>query len=460
MTDSSQTNQGAQKAVGFRLGLMMFLQFFLWGAWWVTLAPYMASDHVGMAGLIFLAYLSQPIAAMVSPFFLGLVADRYFSSERVLAALHLLGGVLLLFVPYFGELPSGPSAVGFIGLIILHMLCYMPTIGLTNAVAFNTMTDAEKQFPVIRVFGTIGWIVSNLVVGVFFAWILGTGETSVKPEHTTWPFYLAAGTAIVMGLYSLTLPHTPPRMKGQKARLGEILGLDAVQRLSSRSFWVFIISSLLICIPLAAYYTYANQFAVDASMGRKILGWEFSATAWMSTGQMTEVLFMLLMPLGFRWLGVKWMLVTGMAAWALRYALFAMGAPDEVFWIIWAGILLHGICYDFFFVTGMIYVERISSPEIRAQAQGFLVQMTLGVGMFIGMIFTGSILFNNMVAGIEDHAEKMQAYQTFWLIPAIVAGVVMIGFGILFKETGRSGATGEEQAPSESTGGAQSADTD
>jgi nucleoside transporter len=410
-----------------RLGLMMFLEFFLWGAWWVSLGPYMKSDAIGWDAVVFWAYLGQPIGALLAPFFLGLVADRFFPSQWVLAGLHLLGAALLLFVPYFGE--TGDQAL-FITFIILHMLCYMPTIGLTNTVAFNAMSDPEKEFPPIRVWGTIGFIVSNLVVGVLFAALL-----AIKPEHTTWPFYLAASAAAVMGLYSLTLPHTPPPLKGERASVRKVLGIDAVKQLSSTPFWVFMIASMLICIPLAAYYTFGSLYGVDAGMGRELplVGWEVATTGWFSTGQMMEVLFMLLMPLGFRRLGVKWMLLAGMGAWALRYLLFALAAPDQVFWMIWAGVLLHGICYDFFFVTGQVYVEKKATPNIRAQAQGFLVTMTLGVGMFIGMLVSGQLLFNNLVLPFEGQAQ-MDGYWTFWMIPAILSVVVMVGFALLFKD--------------------------
>jgi nucleoside transporter len=416
----------ANRIVNFRLSIMMFLQFFIWGAWWVSLGPYMATERIGMAAIIFMAYLSQPIAAMISPFFLGMVADRFFPSEKVLAVLHLLGALFLVVVPFFGEMDGGRTL--FITFIILHMLCYMPTIGLTNTVAFNTMNDPENQFPIIRVWGTIGWIISNLVVGVAFAWILAT-----TPEHTPWPFYLAAASALIMAIYSLSLPHTPPRLKGQKAKVKQILGIDAVKKLSSKEFWVFMIASLLICIPLAGYYTYAATFADHAGLEREVLGWTVGVTAWMSTGQMTEVIFMLLMPLAFRAFGIKWMLLAGMGAWVLRYALFAFGAPDEIFWMILVGIALHGICYDFFFVAGMIYVEKKSTADIRAQAQGFLVQMTLGIGMFIGMLVMGPLMFNTMVDGLTG-AERMQAYQLFWAIPAVLAFLVMVFFAWQFHD--------------------------
>lgn len=405
-------------ALRFKLSLMMFLQFFIWGVWWVPLAVYMGSARVGMEAIIFLAYLSQPIAAMISPFFLGLVADRFFASEKLLAALHLLGAVMLLLVPYFGEMGEG-GRTGFIALVILHMLCYMPTIGLTNTIAFKTMADPERHFPVIRVWGTLGWIVSGLVVGVGLNWVLT--ETA---EQTVWPFYLAAGAAVLLAVFSLFLPHTPPPMKGKRASAAEIVGLHAVRQLSSRSFWTFIIASVLLCIPLAAYYSYTALFVGDGGVE--------NLAAWMSTGQMAEVVFMLLMPLAFRKLGVKWMLLAGMLAWVVRYALFSIGAPDQVFWMILVGIMLHGICYDFFFVTGMVYVEKKAPEAIRAQAQGFLVQMTLGVGMFAGMLVSGR-LFNLFVEGTTG-AERMQQYQTFWMIPAAFSLLVMIGFAIFFKE--------------------------
>lgn len=414
-----------QSLVGPRLSLMMFLQFFIWGVWWVPLAMYMGTDRVGMEGLIFLAYLSQPIAAMISPFFLGLIADRFFPSEKVLAALHLLGGLLLLAVPFFGEMEAGAGRQMFITFIILHMLCYMPTIGLTNTIAFKTMKDPEKQFPIIRVFGTIGWIVSGLVVGLGLNFFMAD-----VAEQTVWPFFIAAGASFALAVYSLTLPHTPAPMKGKQATMSAILGLDAVRQLSSQSFWTFIIASLLICIPLAAYYSYTALFVGHANVE--------NVAFWMSTGQMSEVLFMLVMPLAFARLGVKWMLLIGMGAWVLRYLLFAMGAPDQVFWMLLVGIMLHGICYDFFFVTGMVYVEKRSPAAIRAQAQGFLVQMTLGVGMFIGMLVSGWLFAMN-VEGTEG-AERMEAYQTFWMIPAVFALVVMIGFWIFFKDDGRVAA--------------------
>jgi nucleoside transporter len=315
----------------------------------------------------------------------------------------------------------------FLTVLLLHMLCYMPTIGLTNTVAFANMTDQEKQFPLVRVWGTIGWIVANIVVSLglwaVVYYVFGS-DPDLVVETTRMPFFVAGAAAILMGFYSFTLPHTPPPLAGKKVSIREVIGLDAVVQLSSKPFWVFILASLLLCIPLATYYAYAGLFVTQAGIAYPVFH--------MSFGQMSEVLFMLLMPLAFRYLGVKWMLLIGMLAWVLRYALFALGAPDQVYWMILVGIILHGVCYDFFFVTGMVYVEKKASPAIRAQAQGFLVTMTLGVGMFIGMILMGEI-YNVMIEGTTGE-ERMDQYQLYWFIPAGLAAVVMVGFAMLFYD--------------------------
>jgi nucleoside transporter len=303
--------------------------------------------------------------------------------------------------------------VPFATLILLHVLCYMPTLGLTNSLAFHNITDQEKQFPLIRVFGTIGWIVAGLLVS---AW-LGLDATPV-------PLYIAGGAGILMGLYSFSLPHTPPPAAGEKPTVASILGVDAVRQLWSRPFAVFIISSLLICIPLAAYYSYAPVFVAVAGAA--------APAGWMSIGQMSEVVFMLLMPLFFVRLGVKKMLLIGMGAWVLRYVLFALAAPTPVFWVIVVGIALHGICYDFFFVTGQIYVDKKSTASIRGQAQGFLVFATYGVGMFIGAQVAG-LYYNSFLEG-GAQALTLAQFETFWFVPAAFALAVMIFFGVLFKD--------------------------
>ena len=402
--------------VSARLSVMMFLEFFIWGAWYTTIAVYMTGR--GMEELTHWPYTVNPIAAIVAPFFLGLVADRYFATEKVLAVLHLLGGVLLLVAPS----TSGNPTL-FILVLLAYNLCYMPTLGLSNSLAFHNITDQEKQFPRIRVWGTIGWIVA----GLFISFALGAFIGGDAPaEQTPYTLYTAGIASIVLGLYSLTLPHTPPRATGQ-ATVGSLLGFDALRHLGSRPFYVFIASSFLICIPLAAYYNFTQLYLGSAGVA--------NIAATQTLGQMSEMVFMFLMPFFFARLGVKWMLLVGMGAWVVRYALFALGAPDAVYWMIVLGILLHGICYDFFFVTGQIYVDKKSSPAIRGQAQGFLVFVTYGVGMLIGAQVAGNV-YNRYLGGAPSLT--LERWQDFWWIPAAFAAAVMLFFALFFHD--RAGA--------------------
>jgi nucleoside transporter len=402
-----------------RLSTMMFLQFFIWGAWYTTIAVFMTSN--GMETLTHWPYTVNPIAAIVAPFFLGLVADRYFATEKVLAALHIAGGLVMLAVPGAAANPTL-----FITLLLLYNLCYMPTLGLTNSLAFHHIRDQEKQFPLIRVFGTIGWIVA----GLFISFVLGRFIAGGLPEQSAAPLYTTAVASLLLGAYSLTLPHTPPRAAGERVSLRSIAGLDAFAQLGSRSFYVFIAASLLLCIPLAAYYNFTQLFLGAAGVE--------NIAATQTLGQFSEVVFMLLMPFFFRRLGVKWMLAVGMGAWVLRYVLFAMAAPDAVFWLIASGILLHGICYDFFFVTGQIYVDKKSTAAIRGQAQGFLVLITYGVGMLIGAQVAGRV-YNNMLGGAS--ALTLDQWRGFWYFPAIFAAGVLVFFVVLFRD--RTAVDGE-----------------
>jgi nucleoside transporter len=406
-----------KRSIYLQLSGMMFLEFFVWGAWYVTVGNYMT--RIGMSDLVYWAYAVGPIGAIISPFFLGMVADRFFSTEKVLGGLHLIGGVALFLAPLAAE--SGAS-LWFILLLLVHMLCYMPTVGLANALAFHHITDQEKYFPVIRVFGTIGWIIAGVLVSA----VLGADETGL-------PLRIAGIAGVVMGVYAYSLPHTPPAAK-EKVTVRQVLGLDALAQLKSPSFLVFIISSFLICIPLSTYYAYAPVYVNFNG----IVNPAFK----MSFGQMSEALFIVLMPLFFRFLGIKWMLLTGMLAWVLRYALFALAAPASIFWMIMGGIMLHGICYDFFFVAGQIYVDKVSTKEIRGQAQGFLVLMTYGAGMFIGAQISGW-LHNSIVT--STGAEAAAQWQTFWTIPAVIAAAVVVLFVILFRD-GRSAPVKAPQA--------------
>lgn len=400
-------NRASGGAIGARLSLMMFLEFFVWGSWYVTVGNYMTAN--GMTGVIDWAYSVSPIAAIVSPFFLGLIVDRYFATEKVLGILHFIGGIALLIAPY---MVSIGSSVGFILMLLLHTLCYMPSLALANSLSFHHITDQEKQFPLIRVFGTVGWIAAGILVSAV-----------LQADLNAIPLYTGGIAAIILGFYCFTLPHTPPPARGQKVTVRDIVGLDALTHLKSRSFTVFIVCALLICIPLSAYYAYAPVFVNATGIANPAFK--------MSFGQMSEALFMLIMPVMFIRLGVKWMLALGMFGWVLRYVLFALGAPDAVLWMVMGGILLHGLCYDFFFVAGQIYVDKLSRPELRGQAQGFLILVTYGVGMLIGAQVAGAI-FDNVFPG--GSAESMAQWQTFWLIPAAFALVVLLFFIVLFND--------------------------
>jgi nucleoside transporter len=444
------------QATGIRLSIMMFLQFFIWGAWYVTAPNYLGT--IGFTANDFAwTYSVGPIAGIITPLFVGMVADRFLPAQVVLGLMHLLGAALMYLAT---TLMSGPSPVpsAINGVLFGYMLTYYPTLALTNTVAMRNMTDPERQFPWIRVWGTIGWIVAGLAL----SWLVF--ETTINM------FYLTAGAAAALGVFSFLLPHTPPE-KGPMPSLGQLFGVDALKLLRDRSYLVFIISSMLICIPLAFYYQIASR-VVEMS------GLPIGQT--MSYGQMSEIFFMLVMPFFFRALGVKWMLLVGMLAWVMRYGLFSMGAPIENHAMIVAAILLHGICYDFFFVTGQIYTDTKAPKPVRAQAQGLLVMLTLGLGMLIGAQTAGyiesqhttpeSARLGEQVAALGGQIKALQAeregssgeragelqseidqlkteqtavrrdelraieWKPLWAKPAIFAAIVMVFFGLLFNE--------------------------
>lgn len=401
------------KFVKARLSAMMFLEFFIWGAWYTAIAVYMSAN--GMGDLTHWPFTVNPIAAIFAPFFVGLIADRYFATEKVLGVLHIIGGIFMLLTPLAVENP-----LVFILMLLGYNLCYMPTMSLANTLSFHNIKDQEKEFPIIRVFGTIGWIIAGLTVSFVLVSFVSDG---VRPEATALPLYLTAGASFVLGIYSFTLPHTPPPAKGEAVSFRSIAGVDALKQLGSKTFYIFLASSLLICIPLAAYYNFTQIF-LEAT------GFD-NIAATQTIGQVSEVVFMLLMPFFFIRLGVKWMLAVGMLAWVARYALFAMGAPDAVTWMIIGGIALHGICYDFFFVTGQIYVDLKSNDKIRGQAQGLIVLITYGVGMLIGAQLAG-ITYNSFLG--EQSALSLDQWYTFWWIPALFAAGVMLFFIFTFND--------------------------
>jgi nucleoside transporter len=417
MSDGSmgQTTGGA--AVVARLSVMMFLQFFVWGAWYVSMTGFMNTKSMG--GLIPAAYSVGPIAAIVSPFFLGLIADRFFATERVLAAMHILGGAVLCAAPMVSKpFAAGESAFShpYILILLTHMLCYMPTLGLTTSLSFHNLPNREKHFPLVRVWGTIGWIVGNIAVSML------PGKDQAAQQ-----FYLAGGAGVLLGVYSLTLPHTPPPAKGRAVSVREIAGLDSLALLAKPSYLVFIVCSFLLCIPLAGYYAYARNF-VEAS-GAVV---NDSAVFTMSFGQMSEIFFMVIMPLCFARLGVKWMLAVGMLAWVVRYALFGLAWDDRVVWMVLGGVILHGICYDFFFVTGMIYVDQAAHKEIRSQAQGFLVLVTQGLGMLIGAQAFGKLVGHYTTPGAEGGPDVLN-WKMIWLVPCGFAAAIMLIFIAAFR---------------------------
>ena len=407
-----------------RLCIMMFIQFFIWGAWYVTGPNYLETIGFGAEDFGW-TYSVGPIAGMISPFLVGMIADRFLPSQVVLGILHLIGTAGMYVATTFMtvENPS-PDTINIV--FFCFMLSFFPTVAIVNPVAMSNIADTEKTFPMIRVFGTIGWIVAGLTV----SW-LGADATIDQ-------FYLAIGASAVMGLYSFTLPNTPPPAKGTPFRASQAIGLDALSLLKDRSFFVFMIGSFLICIPLAFYYQMAARFITDAGME--------NPAAKMTLGQMSEVAFMLALPIFLKLYGIKTTLLVGMIAWVARYAMFSFGADDSVAWMMIGGILLHGICYDFFFVTGQIYTDKIAPPEIRSQAQGMLVFFTLGFGMFIGALVAGQIEAAHTVAlePSEPGGEpgKMVEWASLWLKPAGMAAVVMLLFAFAF-----SGKKADESTP-------------
>jgi nucleoside transporter len=396
-----------KKSIYAQLSGMMFLEFFIWGAWYVTLGTYLGSIHFS-GSYIGYTYLMNNIAAILSPFFIGMIADRYFSSEKVMGSLHILGGIIIFFAA------SLASIAGIIFGLLLYNLCYMPTLALVNAISFHQMESPDKQFPKVRVWGTIGWIVAGLVI------------TSIqfnfyeRVEASNIPLKMAAIASIIMGIYSFTLPNTPPKNVGKEISVGDILGVKALRLLKERSFFVFAFCSLLISIPLAFYYSFTNLFLNDLGMK--------GVAAKQTMGQMSEVIFMILMPWFFVRLGVKKMLLVGMLSWVARYLLFAHGDIGATVWMLYIGILLHGICYDFFFVTGQIYIDKKAGKEIRASAQGFITLLTYGIGLGLGSILSGKVVDLFTTAGSKN-------WTSIYWTPAIFAAAVALLFMFTFRDS-------------------------
>ena len=398
---------------------MMFLQYFIWGAWFVPLGTYLGGALEFSGEEIGLAVGTTAVAAMVSPFFVGMVADRFFATERILAACHIAGGAVLAIAAL------QTSFLTFYLALLVYALCYMPTLALTNSLSFRQMSDPGQEFPAVRVLGTIGWIAAGLLVGF------------LRLEATAVPMQIAAAASIVLGLFCFTLPHTPPSQNRTTSTttLRDVLGLDALQLLKERSFTIFVTGSFLVCVPLQFYYAFANPFLNEIGME--------NAAGKMTLGQMSEIGFMLLMPWLLARLGVKKLLLIGMLAWAVRYLLFAYGDAGPGVWMLYGGILLHGICYDFFFVTGQIYVDRKAPDDLRAAAQGFIAFVTLGVGGFIGTWLSGRIVDYYAIAG----GPVTHQWNEIWMVPAAGASLVLILFAVFFVHRETPPTTGSDLHP-------------
>ena len=399
-----------------KLSSMMFLEFFIWGAWFVTLGTFLKFNFSDPEGSIVGAIFStQSWGAIIAPFIIGLIADRYFNAERILGVLHLVGAFLM-----YQMYQSNDIGI-FYTYVLSYMILYMPTLALVNSVAFNQMKDPEKEFSTIRVWGTIGWIVAGLSISFIFHWDAAENVAQGMLKNT---FLLAGGAALVLGLFSFTLPATPPKVSDEKIKIGDIIGLDALKLLKDKNFAVFFIASILICIPLAFYYQNANPFLTESGLE--------NPTGKMAIGQISEALFLLLIPVFFSKYGFKKTILVGMLAWAIRYVLFAYGNGGELSFMLIIGIALHGICYDFFFVSGQIYTNSKAGEKYKSAAQGLITLATYGVGMLIGFAVAGWITDNYKTATGTINWEMV------WIIPAGIALAVFVLFALTFNDKSKT----------------------
>jgi len=395
-----------------QLSAMMFLEFFIWGGWFVTLGTFLGNNLNATGIESARVFSTQSWGAIIAPFIIGLIADRYINAEKILGALHIIGAILMY------QMYNADNISVFYPYVLVYMILYMPTIALVNSVSFNQMKDPEKEFSNIRVFGTIGWIVAGLLISFLFHWDTEENTSKGLLKNT---FLMASVASLVLGLFSFTLPKTPPsKSANEKVSLKEIIGLDALKLLKDRNFAIFFISSILICIPLAFYYQNAHPFLSNIGMD--------NPTGKMTIGQISEVLFLLLLPLFFKKYGFKKTILVGMLAWAVRYLLFAFGNAGDLSFMLIIGIALHGVCYDFFFVSGYIYTNSKAGEKYKSAAQGLITLATYGVGMLIGFEIAG------MITDSYKISDKEFDYKMIWIIPSIIAAVVFLLFSVFFKD--------------------------
>ena len=395
-----------------QLSSMMFLEFFIWGAWFVTLGAFLFNNFHKSGVPTVPVFLTQSWGAIIAPFIIGLIADRYFNAEKILAALHLAGAVLMY------QMYNAVDITAFYPYVLAYMILFMPTLALVNSISFNQINDPEKEFSGIRIWGTIGWIVAGLLISFVFYW---DAEASVKAGLMKNTFLMASIASLVLGLFSFTLPKTPPKVTpGTKVKISEILGLDALKLLKDKNFALFFIASILISIPLAFYYQNANLFLLNIGME--------NPTGKMTIGQISEVLFLLLLPVFFKKFGFKKTILIGMLAWVIRYALFAYGNANELSFMLIIGIALHGVCYDFFFVSGQIYTNAKAGIKYKSAAQGLITLATYGVGMLIGFEIAG------LITDTYKISETAFDWKMIWIIPSGIALVVFLLFAIFFND--------------------------
>ena len=395
----------------------MFLEFFIWGAWFVTLGTFLGNNLKASGLEISNVFSTQSWGAIIAPFIIGMIADRYFNAERILGVLHIAGAFLMY------QLYQSDSIGSFFPYVLGYMILYMPTLSLVNSVSFRQMKNPEKEFSFIRIWGTIGWIVAGLSISYLFKWDSPEGLQEGFLKNT---FLMSAIASVVLAAFSFLLPKTPPiknRNSGEKESISKILGLDAIKLLKDRNFLVFFICSILICIPLAFYYQYANPFLTEIGLA--------NATGKMTIGQISEALCLLLLPVFFTRFGFKNTILLGMLAWVLRYVLFAYGNAGELTFMLLLGIALHGICYDFFFVSGQIYTDSKAGKDNKSAAQGLITLATYGVGQLIGFWVAGYV--SDMYVSIKD-SDLALFWNNLWLVPAVIAFVVMIIFLVFFKK--------------------------